>query len=211
MSTDSKDSDQTDTQSQGISGVILAGGKSCRFGHNKALVEFNGTRLIERVVSVMRSIFQNTIIISNTPQEYEYLRIPIYEDITKGLGPIGGLQTGLNMIEDDMAFFVACDMPFLNKALIRYIVEAREHYDAVIPRMDWKIEALHALFTKRCLPAIDQTIASGQYQLIAFLDQVRVRYIDEEIIKTFDPELRSFINVNKPQELVYAQDSEKSL
>jgi molybdopterin-guanine dinucleotide biosynthesis protein A len=206
MSTESKDPDQTGPHVEGITGVILAGGKSGRFGKNKALVEIHGTRLIERVVGVLESIFKNVILISNTPHEYEYLQIPTYEDIIKGLGPIGGLQTGLTVIEDDAGFFVACDMPFLNKDLIHYMIESKGSYDGVVPRMDWKIEALHAIFTKSCLPAVNQSIISGKYQLITFLDKVHINYIDEDKIKIFDPELRSFININRPHQLDFAQE-----
>lgn len=205
MANESKDSDPPDPLIKGVTGVILAGGKSFRFGNNKALVEVNGIRLIERVVNVLGAIFERVILISNTPHEYEYLQLPIYKDITKGLGPIGGLQTGLNKIEAQAGFFAACDMPFLNKDLIRHIVHTKDLYDAVVPRMDWKIEALHALYTKQCLPAIDHSIVSGDYQLITFLNKIRVRFIDEDILKKFDPELKCFININRPQELARAQ------
>ncbi len=201
MSTELKDPDQTGPHVEGITGVILAGGKSGRFGKNKALVEIQGIRLIDRVVGVLGSIFKKIILISNTPHEYGYLHIPIYEDIIKGLGPIGGLQTGLTVIADDTGFFVACDMPYLNRDLIRHMIESKDSYDGVVPRMGWKIEALHAIFTKKCLPAINQSITSGKYQLITFLDKVRINYIDEDRIKIFDPELRSFININRPHQL----------
>ncbi|MBN1847979.1 MAG: molybdenum cofactor guanylyltransferase [Deltaproteobacteria bacterium] len=201
MSTESKDFDPPDTLIRGVTGIILAGGKSLRFGHNKALVELKGTRLIERVVNVLGAIFEKVILISNSPHEYEYLQLPIYEDLIKGLGPISGFQTGLNKIEDPAGFFVACDMPFLNEALIRHIVGSGVSYDAVIPRLGWKIEALHALYTKGCLTAINHSITAGNYQLITFLDKVRVRYIEEEVLRRLDPELKSFININRPQEL----------
>ena len=73
-----------------VTGVILAGGKSRRFGKNKALVEIDGIPLIGRVVSVMKSVFQHLVLITNTPDEYSYLKLPMYEDIIKGLGPLGG-------------------------------------------------------------------------------------------------------------------------
>jgi len=205
MSNPSKDSNPLHPPIRGTTGVILAGGKSYRFGKNKALVEINGFRLIERVVHVMGSIFQKVILISNTPHEYQYLQLPIYEDITKGLGPIGGIQTGLSVIEDETGFFVACDMPFLNKDLICHLIQTKEQYDAVVPRMDWKIEALHALYVKTCLPAINESILLGKYQVITFLNKVRIKYIDENVLKLFDPELTSFININRPDELMAVQ------
>ena len=92
-----------------ITAVILAGGKSSRFGSNKALAKFKGVRLIERVTDVLSTIFTRLIIITNNPVEYSYLHIPLYQDLIEGLGPIGGIYTGLDAIDNDWAFFCACD------------------------------------------------------------------------------------------------------
>jgi molybdopterin-guanine dinucleotide biosynthesis protein A len=92
-------------------------------------------------------------------------------------------------------------MPFLNAPLVRHIVAIKDDFDAVVPRMDWKLEALHALYTKRCLPVIKTLIDSEQYQTIKFFPKVRIRYVDEDEIKTFDPQLTTFLNINRPQEL----------
>jgi molybdopterin-guanine dinucleotide biosynthesis protein A len=138
---------------------------------------------------------------TNTPQEYAYLQLPMFEDLIKGLGPIGGILTGLESISDEAGFFVACDMPFLNRDLVRHMVGAREDFDAVVPRVGWKIEALHALYTKRCIPAIRELIDSGERQTIKFFHRVRIKFIEEEEIRTFDPELRSFFNINRLEEL----------
>ena len=87
-----------------ITAVILAGGKSSRFGSNKALAEFKGIRLIERVTDILGKIFTKLIIITNSPVEYSYLNIPLYQDLIEGLGPIGGIYTGLDAINNDWAF-----------------------------------------------------------------------------------------------------------
>ena len=190
---------------KGITGIILAGGKSSRYGMNKALVEINGVRLIERVIRVMESIFEHLIIIANTPHDYAYLQLPMYEDLIKGLGPLGGILTGLEAISDDAGFVVACDMPFLNADLVRYMVDMRDDYYAVVPKITWKIEALHALYNKRCLPVIRELIESQENQAIKFFDRIRVRYVEEDEIRASDPHLRSFFNVNSPRELLDAE------
>jgi molybdopterin-guanine dinucleotide biosynthesis protein A len=207
MSVASKDSNPISSRPKGIPGIILAGGKSSRYGRNKALIEMNGIRLIERVIGVMEPVFEHLIIITNTPQEYAYLQLPTYEDLIKGLGPLGGIFTGLEAISDEVGFFVACDMPFLNSELIRHMVETREDFDAVVPRIDWKIETLHAIYSKGCLPAIRELIDARNYQVIKFLHNVRVRYVEEEEIRAFDPELKSFFNINRPEELLNATKS----
>ncbi len=186
---------------EGITGIILAGGKSSRFGSNKALARFNGTPLIERVTSALGSVFKNLIIITNTPLEYSYLKIPLYQDIIKGMGPVGGIYTGLDVIEDDWAFFCACDMPFINEGLVRYIAGLKGEFDAVVPKVDWKIEPLHALYSKRCLNAMKDLIDKKEFQTIKAFNNLRVRFVEEKEIKKFDPELKTFLNVNRQDEL----------
>jgi len=185
-----------------IAGLILVGGKSSRYGSNKAMVEVDGIRLIERAVRVMRPLFQEVILLTNTPRDYAYLGLPMVEDLIKGLGPLGGVYTGLETISCGAGFFVACDMPFLNQALILHLVASRKGFDAVVPRVGWMIEPLHAVYTKRCLPAIRHLIDSREYQIFKFLPNVRVRYVEAEEIRVHDPQLRSFFNINEPQDLL---------
>ena len=185
----------------GVSGVILAGGKSRRYGQNKALVNINGIPLIKRVLGVMENLFSSTVVITNTPDTYSFLNLPMFEDRIKGLGPLGGIFTGLNVISEKAGFFVACDMPFLNPDLIRYLATARLGFDVVVPTFSGKFEALHALYTQNCLPEIEQMIHAGVYQTIQLYQSVAVRYVEENEIRRFDPELKSFSNINKPEEL----------
>jgi len=181
-----------------VTGVILAGGKSLRYGRNKALVKIDGIPLIERVINVMGSLFRHLILITNTPDEYSYLKLPMHKDLIKGLGPLGGIFTALMTIRNEAGFFVACDMPHLNRELIHHMVEFRYDFDAVVPRTHAGTEALHALYDKRCLPPIKRLIDSSQYQVFRFFPKVSVRYVDENEIRRFDPQLESFFNINKP-------------
>ncbi len=183
-----------------VSGVVLAGGISSRYGKNKALVEFHGIPLIERVLGVMRPIFRHVIIITNTPDKYSYLKLPMYQDIIKGLGPLGGIFTGLQVIPNS-GFFVGCDMPFLNQGLIRHMVEIKADFDLVVPRISGYMEALHSLYGRGCERKIESLINSGIYQVFRFFNEVSVRYVDEDEVRMFDPDLRSFLNINSPEAL----------
>ena len=196
-----KDSDQKGLPFRDVSGVILSGGKSSRYGKNKALVKVDGITLIEKVVRVMQYLFQDVVLITNTPDEYAHLKLPMHEDLIKGLGPMGGIFTALTAISSDAGFFVACDMPSLNQELIRYMVETRDDFDVVVPRISRKMESLHALYTKNCVGPIRRLIDSRQYQIIRFFPSVSVRYVDEDEIRRFDPGLESFFNVNRPHEV----------
>ena len=202
MSTSSDEENHSSCTFSEVTGLILAGGKSSRYGANKALVEVYGTLLIERVVRVMKAVFEEVILVTNTPEDYSFLDLPMVEDLIRGLGPIGGIYTGLATISTDAGFFVACDMPFLNAGLLRHMVKSRKGFDAVVPRMmGWMFEPLHALYTKNCLSVIKSVIDEHEYQLARCFQKIRVRYMDEEELRSFDPELWSLFNINKPQDL----------
>ena len=123
-----------------VTGFILLGGKSSRYGSNKAFVVIDGVRLVDRVARVMKSIFHRVVLLTNTPEEYAYLEMPMVEDLIKGLGPMGGIYTGLMTLSDEAGFFVACDMPFLSESLIRHMVDVRHDFDVVVPRVGWMLE-----------------------------------------------------------------------
>jgi len=184
-----------------VTGLILLGGKSSRYGSNKALVEIEGVRLVDRVAGVMKSIFHRVLLLTNTPEEYAYLQLPMVEDLIKDLGPMGGIHTGLMTMSDEAGFIVACDMPFLSERLIRHMVDVRDDFDAVVPRMDWMLEPLHALYSKKCLPAIQEAIEQHQHQIAKCFARMCVRYVDEEELRLWDQGLRSLFNINKPEDL----------
>ncbi len=184
-----------------VTGIILAGGKSSRFGSNKALADFDGAPLIERVLAVLQALFEKTIIITNSPSEYRYLGLPLQEDIIKGLGPLGGIYTGLSAMTTSWGFVTACDMPFLKPDLIRHMLSLRGDFDAVVPRVGWKLEPLHSLYMSNCLGPIKEIISSGSYQIIQLFSSVKVRYLEAHEIEPFDCDFKSFININRPLEI----------
>ena len=204
MQDELKDSNTADPY-EDVTGIILAGGMSSRYGKNKALDTVAGIPLIERVIGVMQSLFRHLILITNMPEHYAYLKLPMKEDLIKGLGPLGGIYTALSTISNDAGFVVACDMPFLNRELIRYMVNAGMGYDAVVPRISGKTEALHSLYSKRCLPAIRKLIEAEEFQVFRFFPTVSVRYVGESEIDPLDPDHRSFFNINRPNDLVLYQ------
>ena len=104
-------------------------------------------------------------------------------------------------MEDECGFFVACDMPFLQEGFLRYMVTLRGDYDAVVPRVKWMIEPLHALYTKKCLFSIRESIRSQEHQILKVFHKIKVRYVEEEEIRSIDPDLESFFNINRPEDL----------
>jgi molybdopterin-guanine dinucleotide biosynthesis protein A len=184
-----------------VTGVILLGGRSRRFGSNKSFARVDGATLVERVTTAMGSIFDSVVLITNTPELYSHLGLPMFEDHIKGLGPIGGLYTALLNIRSDWAFVTACDMPRLNEGLIRRLVDLRGDSDATVPLHAGGMEPLHALYSKRCLPAIQRGIEAGRYKIARFYTDANVQFVPEAELRKFDPDLRSLYNINRPQDV----------
>src|SRR5665648_144787 len=142
-------------------GILLAGGKSSRMNKNKAFLEMEGKPLVERSLSVLQSVFEEVLISSNKPELYVPYQVPVILDEILGRGPLEGLYQGLKAATYDEVFFVACDMPFLNPALIRYLSSQISTYDMVIPQLSAGLHPLHAVYHRRCLPAIKHNLEAG--------------------------------------------------
>lgn len=132
-------------------GVILAGGRSSRFGSNKAFADLHGKKLIEHVISVMRAVFDEVVIVTNQPEQYKEFGCKVLEDLIPDLGPVGGIATAFRYTDKDALFVVACDMPFIRAEAIDRILSGAEGYDAVVARSDGGIEPLFALYRKNAL------------------------------------------------------------
>jgi molybdenum cofactor guanylyltransferase len=188
-----------------ITGVVQAGGRSVRMGGEpKALLELGGRRIIERVIDAL-AVLPDLLIVTNTPELYAYLDIPMVADIHPDAGSLGGIYSGLRAASGDVAFTVACDMPFLRRDIVRLVIERATEGDVVIPRVGDQLETLHAAYSKRCLPAMQSRIAAGRLKITGFFDDVRVVEIPEaEITRLADPAI-VFMNVNTPAELARAR------
>ena len=141
---------------KGIAGVILAGGRSTRFGSNKALAIVNGKPLIHNVADLMSGLFQECLLVTNTPEEYDFLSLPMTSDRHKGSGPLAGIHAALQEVSETRAFVVACDMPNLSPELIQYLCSINEQdYDAIIPMLKKGLEPLFGIYHKKALPVIE--------------------------------------------------------
>ena len=187
------------------SGVILAGGLSRRLGRDKALVSISDQPLIQRVIERVEQLSQEIVVVvanqnraADLPLAQEH-RVVL--DRYPGTGSLGGIFSGLDAASNGWTLVVACDMPFLNLALLRRMMALTEDTDAVVPLIDGRPEPTHALYSKACLPFIEPRLISGDLKISGFYDQVRVRYLSEEDVAALDPEFLSFFNVNTPEDL----------
>ena len=185
-----------------VSAVILAGGKSRRFGRDKSLLELAGQSLIERAVGRLAPVSDEILVVANEPDRYEALHLPVrfVADRVRGMGSLMGIYSGLNAARYRFALVVACDMPFLSESLLRYMIPLADGSDVVIPRLGQMLEPLHAIYGKTCLPHMAKLLDRHESKITAFFEDVRVRYVEEHEIARFDPEHLSFLNVNQPED-----------
>ena len=184
-----------------MTGVILAGGKNIRMGTNKALLNIGEERLIDSTVDILKDLFNEVIIVTSNPLEYTYLRATIVTDIFPDKGALGGLYTGLFFARSEYAFVAACDMPFLNRSFIEYMMENAKGHDIVVPAPPDGLQPLCAVYSRVCLPFIKNLIEKNRLQIKGFYPGRNILEITPEVLGTFDPEGRMFINLNTPEDL----------
>ena len=196
-----------------ISCIVLAGGRGLRLGRDKVLESIGNKNLIERVVSKISSFKSEIIIVTTGEQSFsqfaDYPRLRIATDIYPGKGALGGLYTGLYISDSFYNLTVACDMPFLNQALLHYMVQLADGFDAVIPRLGDKVEPLHSVYSKNCLPPLERLLKQSNLKVSDVLPMVKVKYVESEEIDKFDPKHLSIFNINTASDLKKARELAK--
>lgn len=185
--------------------IVLAGGKSARFGRDKSLELLAGETLVQRVVRSLACFGDEIIVVlspggSLTPFPSPVKLRKVY-DIYPGRGSLGGVYTGLVLSTQQFNLIVASDMPFLNVKLLQYMVDMSPGYDLVVPRVDNNVEPLHAVYSKSCVTIIEKIWETGKTRVRDILEIARTRYIEEKEINEFDPKHLSFFNINTPDDL----------
>jgi molybdopterin-guanine dinucleotide biosynthesis protein A len=182
--------------------IILAGGKSSRMGTNKALLKINEKTNIERIQDTLKLRFDDIILVTNEPEDYEFLGIRMISDHYPGMGPLAGVHAGLLASNYDVNFIVACDMPFVSVELAKVLVNHCRDYDAVIPVINGKQQPLFSVFKKEAAPKIAQSIETGQLRMRHVLEQLNVLYITEKELQIYSSKDldQVFFNMNHPHE-----------
>ena len=189
-------------------GVILAGGRNTRFsGRDKALAYVGGKRIIDYIYAVFKAIFEEIIIVTNTPLQYLEWDAHIVTDVFPIRSSLTGIHAGLFYASHPYAFFAACDTPFLKKELIETILAHIEPgMDAVIPEISVGLEPLCAVYAKSSLKRIERHLAEEKLKIQWVFKKNRIKKIPEAKIIEKDPQLLSFFNVNSPRELAKAEE-----
>jgi molybdopterin-guanine dinucleotide biosynthesis protein A len=190
--------------------AVIAGGNSARMGTDKSFVPLLGRPMIEHVLAKISHLGQEeTILITNRPDDYVHLGLPTFKDVIPGKGALGGIYSALYHSRSDFVLALACDMPFLNPDLLLYMIALRDEdggsLDIIVPRVEDHPQGLHALYSRACRQPIREQIDANRLKVISFYDQVRVRYLEPPEWSRFDPQGMSFHNINTPEELLAAQ------
>jgi molybdopterin-guanine dinucleotide biosynthesis protein A len=180
--------------------LILSGGGARRMGgRTKAFLLLGGRSFIERIVETVTPLVDSVILSTNEPERYGHLGVRIVADAEQGGGPLLGIRAGLQASTADACFVAAADAPLLQPALVRLLSARERDCEAVVPIWGGKVEPLCAVYSRRCLPAIERSLDQGR--IVSFFPFVRVCWVPEDEVRAADPRGLSFINVNTPEDL----------
>ncbi len=177
-------------------------------GQDKGLIHFLGEPLILRTIRRLRPLADELLVVTNHPEQYEFLKIPLFNDRIPGRGALGGLYTALSAASQPLAAVVACDMPFANASLLAALRDRvlESGADAALPRSPQGIEPFHSIYRPAaCLPLIQAALEADRWRVDSWFDLANILYIDPEEIERYDPRRLAFINLNTPADLSEAE------
>ena len=183
--------------------LILAGGESRRMGQDKAALVLGGETLLERATATMQQVFPKVVV--SVRQLRSGVDVPQICDEQPGNGPLAGLITGLAQADTPWVFAVACDMPFVTQAVVEHLAAFRSGHQAVVPLVGGHPQPLAAFYATSTLDAMRASFAAGDRSMRGVLDKFEVRYVSEAELRAADPQLRSFVDLDTPQDFQAAQ------
>ncbi len=173
-------------------------------GRDKAFILVDGVPILRRIYDIFEKLFDEIIIVTNQEDSYQSYRsekVKIVRDLIADQGALGGLYTGLFYASHIYSFCVACDMPFLNESIIRYLIAQTDGYEAIVPRTEDGLQPLHAIYSKKCLKPIKELMDMGRYKIIDFYPMINIKIVEESEFIHLDRKRKSFLNINTPQDL----------
>jgi molybdenum cofactor guanylyltransferase len=191
-----------------FTGVILSGGLNTRFnGQNKAFIRVGQKRILDRLYEIFSDLFDDIILVTNHPLEFLDWDLTIVTDLFSARSSLTGIHTGLFYMKYLYGFFSACDTPFLRKELVQTLIEQIENNtDIIMPETTAGFEPLCAIYSKRCLKQAEQHLKENKYKIQWAFQGHRIKYIRENVLLEKDPDLRSFFNINTPEDLMRAEE-----
>lgn len=192
-------------------GVILSGGLATRYdGTEKALLRVGGVRLLDRIYNIYTELFEEIILVTNTPEKYLEWDLLIVPDLFTIRSSLTGIHAGLFFMTNPFAFISACDTPFLKKEVIETVIgKIESDIDIVVPETSAGLEPLCAAYSRRCLEPAKQHLEQEKLKVIKAFRKSRIKTISEKVLRKQDPDLLSFFNINTADDLKRAEEMVK--
>ena len=191
---------------EGVTGLILAGGTSRRMGRDKAFLPWGKTTLIEHLLERLRPVTDELIVAVKDAQAFRYLQATVVEDCVPDAHALGGLYTGLRAASHERCFVCACDTPFLNPAVIRWLIRLVDGYDLVIPHTPDGLQPLYAVYRTSVLSVIEEQVRRRDWTLTGLVGRLHAKIVEADVLRCVDPQGFSFFNVNTPDEYLTARE-----
>ena len=191
--------------------LILAGGRSSRLPFDKTRLELGGRLIIERQMDLLEAVFPNIIIVANRERypeltQYHGNGIRVIEEEIRGVGPLGGIYSGLAATTTPLNFVVGCDMPFLHRGVIEYLLERIGSALAAVPVSPSGIEPLHGVYHRDCREPMMRQLEKGKFKISDFLKLVEVKYVPLAELEIIDPTGRFLFNLNTIDDIRIAEE-----
>lgn len=186
------------------SAIVLAGGKSSRMGRPKAMLPFGGEPLIVQVVRRLGLLFPDIVVVAAPDQELPVLPVTLVRDQVAYQGPVGGICYGLGACGSAAAFVTSCDVPFLSLAMVSHLASRLPDHDVVVPCWEGRLQPLHAVYRRSVQPLLERQLERGELRPVFLYDKVRTLKVDEDEVRTVDPDGSSFFNMNTPEDYAAA-------
>ena len=190
-----------------MTGLIMAGGKSRRLGQDKRFLMLGGKTCLQRVLQAYQGLFDEILVVADVKEPFQSMGLHVVEDLIPGRATLGGLYTGLRHAAGDRVFASAVDMPCLSAETIRIVLEQADQGDIVIPDLNGKLQPMHAVYSKACLPYLMELVEASRLKVqeLCAIPGLRLHRIPQSVFERVDPELRSFFNINTPEDLALAR------
>ncbi len=197
-------------------GIILAGGRSKRMGQDKALLPCPGNQqvsFVEQLATLLLSACREVILVARDVSQatvyVQYISSPvrIVTDKIPDTGPLMGLYTGLCAMRSSHALVTAVDTPLLQSSVISFLLSEPLDEQLLIPIVNNLPQVLLAVYPHTILATIEEQLYVRRRDPRALLEVAKVHFIEEEQLRAVDPQLRSFVNINTPEEFTSSKTS----
>lgn len=186
-----------------LKGVVLAGGKSSRFGEDKALARWRGKSLLARAVDLLRNLYLDPAVIANPQRDYSFLPCPVFNDVIPEKGPLGGLYTAYSLFPQNTLLILTCDMPFLEETVLKRLIESHTATaQATIFSIEKQMQPFPGIYRPELKALLLECLESNELSMKSFLSRVICK---QTVFRTSDPKV--FQNVNLPEDLDLKADA----